>query len=68
VVHRPALILADEPTGALDVQNAHTAARVLIDATASVGATLVMATHNLQIADLLECRLDLADASRVVAS
>jgi len=27
-----------------------------------------MATHNLQIADLLECRLDLADASRVVAS
>lgn len=68
VVHRPALILADEPTGALDVQNAHTAARVLIDATASVGATLVMATHNLQIADLLECRLELADASRVVAS
>ncbi|HEX8553310.1 MAG TPA: ABC transporter ATP-binding protein [Sphingomonas sp.] len=54
LVHRPALILADEPTGNLDL---HTAARVLAlfgDAVRAHGAAGVMVTHSeasAQVAD-----------------
>ena len=47
IVHRPALILADEPTGALDDTNAQVVVELLTDA---LGATLVMVTHDSAVA------------------
>lgn len=50
LVRRPALILADEPTGALDVETGETVMQLLDDITAASGASLVTITHDLQIA------------------
>lgn len=50
LVRRPRLILADEPTGALDVETGH-AVMDLLDTTASEsGAALVTITHDLNVA------------------
>ena len=46
VVHRPRLLLADEPTGALDPRNAAVVVDLLLDVGRDLGATLVMATHD----------------------
>ncbi len=46
VVHRPALLLADEPTGALDRRNAAVVIDLLLEVGEVFGTTLVMATHD----------------------
>jgi putative ABC transport system ATP-binding protein len=46
VVHRPTLLLADEPTGALDQENAAVVIDLLVEAHRDLGATLVVATHD----------------------
>jgi len=50
---RPRLILADEPTGALDRENAFAALAALRDAVAVTGGALVVATHDDELAGLL---------------
>ncbi|MEP6696413.1 MAG: ATP-binding cassette domain-containing protein [Pseudonocardiales bacterium] len=50
---QPRLVLADEPTGALDRESAFTAVAALRDHTAGYGAALVVATHDDEIAALL---------------
>lgn len=57
----PALILADEPTGSLDL---HTAADVtdrLFEVQRDTGCTLLLATHDTALADRCHRRLDLGD-------
>ena len=49
VVNRPSLILADEPTGALDTQTSMDIMRLLADLNAQ-GMTVVMVTHEADIA------------------
>jgi putative ABC transport system ATP-binding protein len=46
VVHSPALILADEPTGNLDPANAERVLSVLRDQTRASGAACLLATHS----------------------
>jgi putative ABC transport system ATP-binding protein len=46
LVHRPALILADEPTGNLDPETAERILTLFIDATRSSGAGAVIVTHS----------------------
>ena len=50
IVHRPAVILADEPTGALDKDNAEAVVELLLTAQQSLSATLVIVTHDPGIA------------------
>lgn len=50
VVHEPKLVLADEPTGNLDVETAHHVLEVLLRTCSERGATLVVATHSSEIA------------------
>lgn len=50
VVGRPRLLLADEPTGSLDEDNARGVIELLIDAHLRIGATLVLVTHDPAIA------------------
>jgi putative ABC transport system ATP-binding protein len=45
-VHRPALLLADEPTGNLDPTTAARVMDVLIAQTREHGASLVLVTHS----------------------
>ncbi len=51
LVMRPAVLLADEPTGDLDEKTAETLHALLREMHAAYGLTSVMATHNRRLAD-----------------
>lgn len=61
LVHRPSLILADEPTGSLDADNSIGVIDLLIAAQADVGATLIVITHDQAIAARLDRGVELRD-------
>lgn len=46
LINQPRLILADEPTGALDEKNAEALTTLLLDLQKTTGTTLVMVTHH----------------------
>jgi putative ABC transport system ATP-binding protein len=46
VVNRPAILLADEPTGNLDTENSKAVLEVLRDLNQRLGQTILMITHN----------------------
>jgi putative ABC transport system ATP-binding protein len=46
LVHRPALVLADEPTGSLDSATAELVTRLLVDAARESGTSVVLVTHD----------------------
>ena len=50
---RPAVILADEPTGQLDHPTADRVITILLDAAVSIGAAVIIATHDPAIAGRL---------------
>ena len=50
VIHRPTVILADEPTGALDEENAAGVIDVLTELQRDLGATLIVVTHDQAVA------------------
>lgn len=54
LVHRPALILADEPTGALDPVTSSRVVDLLRDAQRDLSATLVVVTHDPEVAARLD--------------
>jgi putative ABC transport system ATP-binding protein len=60
IVARPRLIIADEPTAALDDANAARVADLLLDAAAQGGATLLVATHDARLAGRFPRRIELA--------
>jgi putative ABC transport system ATP-binding protein len=66
LANRPGLLLADEPTGELDRENAEHVLRTLVEARAAVGATLVVVTHNPIVAARAERHIVMADG-RIVA-
>jgi lipoprotein-releasing system ATP-binding protein len=50
LVTRPQVLLADEPTGNLDAQNGADIVRLLSDLNQQEGLTIIMVTHNLELA------------------
>lgn len=50
LVSRPEVLLADEPTGNLDAANGHDIVRLLSDLNRQEGLTIIMVTHNLELA------------------
>ncbi|TYT21045.1 ABC transporter ATP-binding protein [Dictyoglomus thermophilum] len=50
VVKNPSIILCDEPTGALDFENAKRVLKLLEDINKKYGTTIIIATHNIAIA------------------
>ena len=60
IVHRPTVILADEPTGALDKDNATAVVDLLLAAQIRLGATLVIVTHDPDIAARMNRQVTLA--------
>ena len=49
LVHRPGLVIADEPTGNLDLETARQVLKLLDDLCRREGTTLVMATHSTEV-------------------
>ncbi len=46
IINRPALLLADEPTGNLDSENSEVVLRILHDLNVQYNQTIIMITHN----------------------
>jgi putative ABC transport system ATP-binding protein len=64
LVRSPRVVLADEPTGALDVETGAQVMALLAEAAAEGGAALVTITHDLNVARLADRRYRL-DAGRL---
>jgi lipoprotein-releasing system ATP-binding protein len=62
LINQPKLILADEPTGALDVANATAVADVLLTLNRELGTALVVVTHSPTLAARLSRQIDFAQS------
>ena len=65
VVHEPALLIADEPTGNLDSENGARILELLHDVNRRSGAALLLATHDVMVAAAADRLVELRDG-RVV--
>ncbi len=54
LINRPKLLLADEPTGALDQTNAKQLMQLLVELNQEENMTLIVVTHALDLANYLE--------------
>jgi ABC-type lipoprotein export system ATPase subunit len=61
LVHSPDVLIADEPTGNLDTASGDQVLRLLSDAAARFGATVLMATHSAEAAAIAQVRIRLRD-------
>jgi len=61
LIMKPLLVLADEPTGQLDAENARNVALLLAKVNAELGATIVMVTHSDETAAVAKSVLMLRD-------
>lgn len=60
LVMQPALLLADEPTGNLDAESGQKVFQLLQDLSRSQGLSVIMVTHNLELAQAMDRCLRLA--------
>ena len=65
LVHEPGLLLADEPTGNLDLATARDVLRLLDDLCRASGTTLIMATHSQEVIGLADRVLTILDGELV---
>ena len=65
LVAQPEVVFADEPTGELDTATARSIAETLGDVAASRRSTVIVATHDLDLAAMAQRRLDLVDGEDV---
>lgn len=61
LINKPQLLLADEPTGALDEKNASLLADLLLSISREQGLTLVTVTHSPDVASRMDQRFHLRD-------
>jgi ABC-type lipoprotein export system ATPase subunit len=61
LINQPKLLLADEPTGALDSASADELARLLLELNREQGVTLIVVTHNLELASRMGRVMELRD-------
>ena len=66
-VVRPAVLLADEPTGSLDFATGAKVMELMFELNREQGTTLVLVTHDLAIAQRCERRLTI-DAGELVGN
>ena len=66
IAKRPQVLLCDEPTGALDIKTGILVLDALIAVNRQLGATTVLITHNVAIADVADRVISMADG-RIVS-
>jgi putative ABC transport system ATP-binding protein len=65
VITRPAIILADEPTGNLDSENSDIVLQMLVQLNRDLGQTIVMITHNPEAAGIAQRKIFMRDGQIV---
>jgi ABC-type lipoprotein export system ATPase subunit len=50
MINAPSILLADEPTGALDSENVRVMANLLLELNKDDGLTLMVVTHSIELA------------------
>ncbi len=65
LVLKPMLLLADEPTGNLDKKNSDRVHELFLELINELGMTLVMVTHNMELASYMSRRLTIVDGKLV---
>jgi putative ABC transport system ATP-binding protein len=68
LANRPKLVLADEPTGALDSKNAQQVLELIRKLCGEVGASLLLVSHDLNIAKQLSRVVSLSELNRASSS
>jgi putative ABC transport system ATP-binding protein len=68
LVHRPRLLLADEPTGNLDDRTGDAILSLLDDLVQQAGSSLIMVTHSRHVAALADCVLEMHDGQLAPAA
>jgi len=68
VVLKPKVLLADEPTGNLDMDTGETILDLLLMLNGDYGITSILVTHNMELANRLNRRIRLADGKIVDAN
>ncbi len=61
LIHKPSLLLADEPTGNLDRRSAQAVAQLLLDLHQQEHTVLVVVTHSPELAKTFAKRMDMID-------
>jgi lipoprotein-releasing system ATP-binding protein len=61
LIRKPALVLADEPTGNLDRRSAHTVGELLLELHRQEQTILVTVTHSAELAGTFPRRMEMAD-------
>jgi ABC-type lipoprotein export system ATPase subunit len=61
LVNKPSILLADEPTGSLDLKNAEALGNLLLVMNQEFGITLILATHSADLAGKMNVMLKLDD-------
>ncbi len=67
LVLNPPLLLADEPTGNLDKENGRAVHELLLQLNRELGMTLVVVTHNPELAGIMDTRVTLKQCQVVAA-
>jgi len=65
LINRPRMILADEPTGALDHQSAFNLTDLLVELNKEEGVTLIVVTHSMDVANKMDRIYSLEDGKLV---
>jgi lipoprotein-releasing system ATP-binding protein len=65
LVTRPSVVMADEPTGNLDSENAHLVHKLFLELREKFGQTFVMITHNDNLAKMTDRTLVMQDGKIV---
>lgn len=68
LILRPLILLADEPTGNLDIQNGRQVHRLLLELNEEFGMTMVVVTHNPELASLMARRVTIRGGQIVEAN
>jgi putative ABC transport system ATP-binding protein len=61
MVKRPSLVLADEPTANLDVENSHNILRMMVKLNKELETTFLFATHDQKVIDYVRRKITLID-------